>query len=286
MKFYQHLLSLFEKHKPGIFLSFLLAIILLIIASIEASLIKTFAYLIVLFSAFLFSEFIYFTGKPAFKEWKIKKPKQELRVVLFVVIVCSLLMVYWFIIADQNAVSQAVSIAALLLRVIFIFPVFLLVYFLGFKKYKPREIGIWGFKYWFVSIPIIILLGGTAYLFFPDGMQFEQQWQSNGIITFIFLGFFTAAIPEEITRTIFQSRLGVVINNKSIAWFIVSLVWAIQHIPAFVFSSEGDYYGATISALGILPIGLLWGYLNERFKSIIPSVIIHGTNLWGLHNIF
>ncbi|QCK16120.1 CPBP family intramembrane glutamic endopeptidase [Mangrovivirga cuniculi] len=215
-----------------------------------------------------------------------QKTKKELWIVIFVVTIASLLFVFWFIIIDQNSINRPLKIIFFLLRIVFIFPVFLLVYFLAIKKYTPKDIGIWGIKCWYVSLPIILLIGGVTYILFPEGMQFQYYWQNNGITGFILFGFITAAIPEEITRTLFQSRLGIVLNSKSIAWFMVSLVWALQHIPIFVSRSAGDYYSAFISALGILPIGLLWGYLNERYKSIVPSVIIHGTNLWGLHNIF
>ena len=178
----------------------------------------------------------------------------------------------------------------MILRLVFIFPVFLLVYFLAIRKYKAQEIGIWGFNYWFVSLPLIVLIGGVAYLTFPADMQFQDQMGDGGVIRLmkglVLLGFLTAAIPEEIIRTLFQSRLSAVMKNKSMAWFLVSLIWALQHIPFFAFNANGDYYSATIGALGILPLGLLWGYLNERYNTIIPSVLIHGTNLWGLQNIF
>ena len=168
--------------------------------------------------------------------------------------------------------------------------VFYLIYFLGIRKYKARQIGIWGFKYWFVGIPLIILIGGVAYLSFPEDMQFQSELNQGGVSVlmknFLLLGLLTAAIPEEIARTLFQSRLSIVMKNKALAWFFVSIIWALQHIPLFSFQSDGSYYGATISALGIIPIGMLWGYLNERYKSIVPSVLIHATNLWGLQNIF
>lgn len=92
----------------------------------------------------------------------------------------------------------------------------------------------------------------------------------------IVFGFLTAAIPEEVARTLFQSWLGAVLRNKSVAWFAVSLIWALQHIPTFASQSEGDYNGVLLSTLGILPIGLLWGYLNERHKSILPYTRLEG----------
>ena len=177
MKFHQHLTSLLARHKAGVFLSFLLAGVLLILGSLEASLMKTTSYLLVMFGGFLLSEFIYYKRNADFKGWQIKRPRKELWVVILAVSVASMLFIFWFIIVDQNTVSRTTSVVALILRVLFVFPVFLLVFFLGFKKYKPGEIGIWGFRFWFVSIPIIMLLGGVSYLLFPEGMQFKQQLQ-------------------------------------------------------------------------------------------------------------
>jgi len=33
-------------------------------------------------------------------------------------------------------------------------------------------------------------------------------------------------------------------------------------------------------------MGLLWGYMTHRTKSLLPAVLVHGFNLWGLHNSF
>ncbi len=285
MKYKTHLLRILKAYKTAFYSSLILAIALMVIGITEGQLAKTITYLTVITSCFLLSEFIFFSGKPKFDQWKVKRPKRELYIVILATSIAGLLLTYWFCIADQENVSQTVRIVTLIIRLLFAFPVFLLVYFFVFGKYRAKELGLWNFKYWFVSLPLIVLIGGITYLTFPEGMQFKDMLKSNGIEAFILLGFFTAAIPEEIVRSFFQSRLAAVIDNKSIAWFVVSLVWALKHIPLFSFNS-GNYYDAIISALGIMPIGLLWGYLNERYKSIIPAVLMHGTNLWGLQNIF
>lgn len=285
MKYTAHLYQLLNRHKSAFAFSLVVATGLIIISIMENQFDKTFLYLVVMVLCFLLSEFIYFTSKPDFSEWKIKNPKKELVIIIFTILFSSLLMVYWFLIVDQERAGQTLRIITMVLRLLFIFPVFLLIYFLAVEKYKLREIGIWKFNYWFISLPIIILIGGVTYLAFPDGMQFRSALKDSGIQGLIVLGFLTAAIPEEIARNLFQSRLGAVINSNSVAWFLIALIWAMQHIPLFAFKS-GNYYDATISAFAILPIGLLWGYLNQRYKSIIPSVLIHGTNLWGIQNIF
>ncbi len=284
MKYRVQLYELLSRHKIALFLSGLCGLALVILGGYNDSLLKTITFLAVMVGCFLLSEFIYQSGGLRFENWKIEQPKKELFVIVGVIIIQFLVLIYWFVIVDQSGVSLTVRIITLVLRFLFIFPVFLLVYFLAVRKYSLRQLGIWRLRYWYVSIPLIVLIGGATYLTFPEGMQFQKELQGNGYLRFITLGFLTAAIPEEIARSLFQTRLGVVLNNKGLAWFIVGLIWALSHVPLFSFQS-GDYYSAILSALGIMPIGLLWGYLNERYRSIIPSVLIHGTNLWGLQNI-
>ncbi len=282
----EHIKRLFKSHKLGFALGLILSLALMTIGFLEDSSMKVASYLLTLFGSFLLSELFYHNKKSGINEWVIKHPKSEFYFIATTQVIVILLLTYWFLVVDREAVSLAVKVSALALRILFVFPVFLLLYFLALKKYTLRQLGILRFNHWHISLPIILLIGGTSYLFFYDGLQFEKIVQKNGFLSLLTLGFLTAAIPEEITRNLLQSRLGIMINHKSIAWFAASALWAIVHIPSFTFNTNGDYYNATISALGILPIGLLWGYLNERYKSIVPSVIIHGTNLWGLHNIF
>ncbi|MEL6536676.1 MAG: CPBP family intramembrane glutamic endopeptidase [Bacteroidota bacterium] len=286
MNFGSHLWRLGQRHKITAVLLILLVVGLLVIGILEGKVTKLLVYLGVMALSFLVSEFIYFTGKPAYTSWKIKAPQTEFFVVLITAMVGSGLLIYWFVLADQETVTQTGKTVMMILRLLFLFPIVLLVYFLAVQKYRLGELGLWGFNYWYVALLIIIILGGATFLAFPEGLQFEQEFQNRGIQKMLLLGFLTAAIPEEIARTLLQTRLGRLIHHKSLAWFLVAIFWACQHIPLFSFNAGGDFYGATISALGIVPIGLLWGYLNERYRSIIPSVFIHGTNLWGLQNIF
>lgn len=282
----KHLHLLFKNYKLGFLLGVVLSLALMVLAFIEDSLLKVVIYLLTLFGGFLLSEFFYHKKKIKNLEWEVIHPKNEFYVIAFTQIVVVSLTIFWFLVVDHSTVNFVVKIITLVLRLLFVFPIFLLVYFLAIKKYTLKQLGILGFDHWYVSLPIILLIGGVSYLFFPDGLQFKAILKENGYHSLITLGFLTAAIPEEITRSLFQSRLGIMLNNKIIAWFAASVLWAVIHIPLFTFNTNGNYYDAIISALGILPIGLLWGYLNERYKSIIPSVLIHGTNLWGLHNIF
>ena len=41
----------------------------------------------------------------------------------------------------------------------------------------------------------------------------------------------------------------------------------------------------SVGVLDIVPLGLLWGYLTHRTGSLVPAVLLHLTNFWGLQNL-
>ena len=64
-----------------------------------------------------------------------------------------------------------------------------------------------------------------------------------------------------------------------------TILWAGMHIPVLhAQSPKTPLMLVAISSLHIVPIGLLWGYITLRTKSILPATLVHGLNLWGLQN--
>ncbi|MCE7994739.1 MAG: CPBP family intramembrane metalloprotease [Roseivirga sp.] len=279
-----HVVKLVRRHKLAFVFALATGLVLVAFGLYHGTMPKVIAYLSTLVACFLVSEFIHYHGKIKLDAWRIDRPHMELKVVLICELIVVLLLSWWFVLANPQSMTPPLKLAILVIRLLFAFPIFFLIYFLAVRKYSLAQLGF-RFKYWFVSIPLIVIIGGVSYMGFPEGIQFEDMLEEHGYLAFLTLGFLTAAIPEEITRHLFQSRLSVVMKSKSFGWFFASLVWALLHIPSFG-NSSGDYVSASLSAIGILPIGLFWGYLNQRHRSIIPSILIHGTNLWGLQNIF
>ena len=93
-----------------------------------------------------------------------------------------------------------------------------------------------------------------------------------------------AALPEEFFRWVWQTRVAACFNNRAAAWLIASVLWATLHAPVEYAQSHSLAAVATY-IMGIVPIGLLWGYLTMRTQSILPSVLLHCVNLWGLQNL-
>lgn len=45
-----------------------------------------------------------------------------------------------------------------------------------------------------------------------------------------------------------------------------------------------ELYEALKCGVSILPLGLMWGYITYRTKSLIRTTLVHGFNVWGLQN--
>jgi membrane protease YdiL (CAAX protease family) len=75
-----------------------------------------------------------------------------------------------------------------------------------------------------------------------------------------------------------------VFHNKAWGWLIATTIWAFMHAPKWYWESK-DLVEVILASIVRIPLGLMWGYLTHRTKSILPSVLVHGTNYWGLQNL-
>lgn len=90
-----------------------------------------------------------------------------------------------------------------------------------------------------------------------------------------------AGLPEEFVRMLIQTRYAAVVKNDASGWLAASILWSLLHIPRFYYDGH-DLEDALLNSIFILPLGLLLGYMIHRTKCIVPAVIVHATNLWGL----
>jgi membrane protease YdiL (CAAX protease family) len=150
-------------------------------------------------------------------------------------------------------------------------------------KYKPGDLGL-RLQGLIAIIPVIIISAVANRLICPTRLTWDSVVsESGGIIGALYTGFILAGLSEEFFRAIGQTRIGALINNKGIAWFSITVLWAFMHLPKW-YGEEHNIEEATLGAIRIIPIGLMWGYMTHRTKSFMPAVIIHGTNFWGLQN--
>lgn len=250
------------------------------VGSGEGRLGKSFAYLGVVAAGLLITDL--------FTQWRanapvmpVRKPAREAAFIVGFCILGYLIMFGRFAWLDWAKLPGLLKLAYLPLFG-FVFPVFSAVLLLIWK-YRPRDLGFgWCGSAW-VFVPVLALFAGTACSVAPQDLTWKLMLAEEGIVGMLFTGFISAALSEEFFRLTLQTRLGALWNN-GIAWFIAAVLWAFLHMPKVV----GDGTPIGMSALGclyIVPIGLLWGYMTHRTRSIWPAIICHGLNLWGLQNI-
>lgn len=144
-----------------------------------------------------------------------------------------------------------------------------LVLLFGFK-YRLKDLGFRCAYFW-TALPVIFIFAAVSWLF-GAWSDFHSIMHSFGTpVKTLLVGIASAALPEEFFRFIWQTRLGSLLKNRAVGWLLASMLWSALHYPRIPYP---EYL------LALLPFGLFWGYVTYRTRSILPSVLIHGTNLW------
>ena len=136
------------------------------------------------------------------------------------------------------------------------------------------------------AAPVIMAVFAAAALTLsPSTTTWKAIVEESGGSTLAVIGTaLLAAVPEEFFRFAWQTRMGAWIEQPAVGWLVASLVWALLHAPKDW--DESHSIGSTVmGVLDIVPLGLLWGYLTHRTRSILPSILLHATNIWGLQNL-
>lgn len=209
----------------------------------------------------------------------IKRPlRYEVATILICTFLCAVsLTIHWS--SWMEPISGAGKLASIVFLLLFGLPVVLgAIYFFHFH-YAPAELGF-RMDYWYLSPIVLLVFAATALLVAPDGLT----WQSHRGIQLV-ASAFLAALSEEFVRMLMQTRFAVALRSPGIAFFVATFAWACLHLPVIHAQNKGmTWPEACRSAPLIIPIGLLWGYMTYRTKSLIPAVIVHGLNYWGLQN--
>lgn len=223
---------------------------------------------------------------PPKNEIEVKEPKKELTVVVLFAGLGLLFLTLSFML-KSNAIPDTLftKIPIGLGSMLFVMPLGILIY-LFIKRYKIMRLG-------FATKPLTSLLLGPiiwgltglfAYFFNKEGMLWEGAYEEfGGIVGIIVQGVIGAALFEEFSRFVIQSRFERVFKANGINILFATTIWAFMHFPVTYFKG-GDMLGTFLYCIQIIPIGFIWGYMTQRTKSIVPATITHGVNLWGFQN--
>lgn len=169
--------------------------------------------------------------------------------------------------------------------VVFAYPIALaLVYLLGFR-YRPSQLGV-NLHYWYLPLFIHLIVGGITLIAAPEKSHWHAAFAEFGALNLLFTSIVCAALSEEFLRMLLQTRLGEALRNKGLGFVLATFIWAAMHLPVTAQGSWSDFRHLLFGGMWtITPIGFLWGYMTHRTKSLLPAVLVHGLNLWGLQNL-
>lgn len=257
------------------------SIIVIYIGYRHDTLTQSLAYIIVMWLCSFFID-LYAIKKPATLSFIVRQPKRE-TIYFFISFILGLLFFYFRLSpsVDWEHLNGLVRLSIIPL-ILFVFPIALAIILLVLK-YKLKELGfrMCGF---ILIIPIILISAITNRIVSPESLTWNAVLvESGGLFGALYSGFIVAGLSEEFFRVVGQTRIGAYLNNLGIGWFITTVLWAFMHFPKW-YSEDQNLTEALLSSMRIVPIGLMWGYLTHRTKSILPSVIVHGMNFWGLQN--
>jgi membrane protease YdiL (CAAX protease family) len=212
------------------------------------------------------------------KPTPVRHPQAEL-LIAFILFVVAFAWLWSHFVSNYTIPAPLLRLAAV--STIFNIPLAIALLML---RYSPAALGV-RFR-GFAPVPVVILCFGVlAAVFSPSSITIKEAAQEAGSIWGgLLMGFGEAALPEEFFRFVWQTRAGACLNNRAAGWLIASILWASLHLP----KEYGDSHSLAASltyVVSIIPLGLLWGYLTMRTRSILPSILLHGANLWGLQNV-
>jgi membrane protease YdiL (CAAX protease family) len=219
-------------------------------------------------------------------EIPIKLPRQELLITIgFTVLGILALVTNFYLRSTGKEYSFLLRLPIIACVFLFTFPVALAGYFL-LRKYRLTELGlsIRPWKIILIGFAVWAVTGAFAYLFNREGILWARAYEEmGGIPGLILQGVIGAALAEEFFRFIWQTRLNVLTRNMLLSILCTSTVWAFIHFPVSYFNSR-DFTSTLNYCIQIIPLGFIWGYMIHKTRSIVPSVIAHGLNLWGFQN--
>ena len=235
----------------------------------------------VVLSAVIVDVSVAFLEKPRI-DFPVRAPRAEVMVAAVLYFAAAAVLAFRF--------SSWFPVHGLWLRVLFAAGMFLfglqilLALFLFWRGFSLRDLGLrlWGFA----PVPLVMACCmGLVALTMPLRNAWVENYHSIGgsIWAWVQVGLLMAALPEEFFRMVWQTRLGKLLNNAAAGWLVGSLLWASLH--SFMYAQGESHLQALFAVLGIVPYGLLLGYITHRTRSILPAILLHATKFVWLGNL-
>lgn len=168
----------------------------------------------------------------------------------------------WSVVYLSNAVLNII---------ILLMPVLLLFFLFG---YGLRDMGFIN-HFWKLTL-IVFLLTILIGIPYPQySLLFNRPIQQTFLL--YVMGLFTNGIPEELFyRGFLLPRFEKIVKNPVNALVITSVLFNAMHIPSGLMQYHMSLQNVLLGIISVSqPNGLLFGYLYQRTRSIVPGVILH-----------
>jgi membrane protease YdiL (CAAX protease family) len=211
-------------------------------------------------------------------------PVRDPRLESMVLIVLGLIALAWLtsrFVFDYRPEAGALRFAWIVIGLGAVFSI-LPALFLFCRRYTPADLGL-KFQGVIVALPVLAIFAAITFTFSRDSITWSRALAEAGSPLGFVLTAISACLPEEFFRIVWQTRIGAWMKNPAVGWLIASIAWAALHVPVD-YSQSHSTVKAMLGIINIVPLGLLWGYLTHRTGSFLPSMLLHGLNLWGLQN--
>lgn len=228
-----------------------------------------------------------FTNKfPPKQEIEVKEPKKELiLVLLFSLLGGIFISLSYYIKGLIPSIDIPTKVFVFTGVFLFTFPLGVFIYLIT-KRYKLLQLGLYTNPLIYLLLGALVwgLTGLFAYFFNESGIIWTRGLEElHGFGGLIIQSLIGAALIEEFSRFLIQTRFEKIFKISGINILLATTIWAFIHFPMAYFKTQ-HLVGSFNYCIQIIPLGFVWGYMIQRTKSIIPSVLAHGFNLWGLQN--
>jgi membrane protease YdiL (CAAX protease family) len=136
-----------------------------------------------------------------------------------------------------------------------------------------------------MAIPSVLFISDTADLIL--GGQIALTQAIPALVVYFLHNVARSGLPEEFFYRVFvQTRLSQVLRSRLGGILITSLLFGLTHIPHVLKWSPGMTLSEAFCSAFFIQgfVGLLYGVLWERTRSLIPGTIVH-SGLNALNNV-
>ncbi len=224
---------------------------------------------------------------------EVKRPALESGAIVIYLALYAVLFTGFGMSAAREAVpeglTQELLVMGLKLVAHIVLPALILV-MLGAKLAPLFQAGLSGRKFWRTLIVLGLIILGLLCVISPSLQNIAETntafatlaWVAP--VSFIWIAIEAGLNEEFLFRAVLQTRLQALFRSPWAGVFVSALVFAVAHAPGLYLRGGADIHGSSADLIQVIaytfavlaPMGLLFGLIYARTKSLLLVVLLHG----------